>query len=85
MIENLYKNCKDLIDKSELYAVFISNDSRKVPIYNQKASKNDDPVVWVIALQMNFNVFNIYRFDLRIIMSLLFIMTKNQNQLMYMT
>jgi hypothetical protein len=46
MIANLYKNCKD-IDKTELYAVFISNDSRKVPIYHQKASKNDDPVVWV--------------------------------------
>lgn len=60
--ENVYLLCKELIRAgladpagTDLYAVFISNEEKKVPLWYQKASRtNDGFVLWdyhVICIQ----------------------------------
>uniref|UniRef100_A0ACD5TH35 Uncharacterized protein n=1 Tax=Avena sativa TaxID=4498 RepID=A0ACD5TH35_AVESA len=64
--ENVYLLCKELIRAgladpvgTDLYAVFISNEEKKVPLWYQKASRNDDGfVLWdyhVICIQSRRN------------------------------
>ncbi|CAF0810619.1 unnamed protein product [Brachionus calyciflorus] len=70
--ENVWKLLKGLLDKQDrddLYAVFISNKNRSVPIWCQKASeKRSRPVVWdyhVIAIHKDMSLLksNVYDFD----------------------
>ncbi|KAM3410215.1 hypothetical protein ACQJBY_002435 [Aegilops geniculata] len=60
--ENVYLLCKELIKAgladpagNDLYAVFISNEEKKIPLWYQKASRtNDGFVLWdyhVICIQ----------------------------------
>ncbi|VAH06966.1 unnamed protein product [Triticum turgidum subsp. durum] len=60
--ENVYLLCKELIRAgladpagNDLYAVFISNEEKKIPLWYQKASRtNDGFVLWdyhVICIQ----------------------------------
>ncbi|KAK9123209.1 hypothetical protein Sjap_012811 [Stephania japonica] len=62
--ENVYQLCKKLgsigeadADGSDLFVVFISNDSKKVPLWHQKASKQVDGfIIWdyhVVCIQKN--------------------------------
>ncbi|RNA36912.1 N-terminal glutamine amidohydrolase [Brachionus plicatilis] len=68
--ENIWKFSKFLLDKndqSDLYAVFISNKNRMVPIWCQKAANDiKNPVIWdyhVIAIQRSIDKTNVYDFD----------------------
>ncbi|CAM0955728.1 unnamed protein product [Alopecurus aequalis] len=64
--ENVYLLCKELIRSgladpagTDIYAVFISNEEKKVPLWYQKASRSDDGfVLWdyhVICIQSRRN------------------------------
>ncbi|XP_062343344.1 protein N-terminal glutamine amidohydrolase [Osmerus eperlanus] len=49
--ENVWKLCEHIRTQSqtplqEVYSVFISNDRKMVPLWKQKSSKEDEPVVW---------------------------------------
>ncbi|XP_020688468.1 protein N-terminal glutamine amidohydrolase isoform X1 [Dendrobium catenatum] len=61
--ENVYLLCKKLVmlgvaapTVRDLFVVFISNDDKKIPLWNQKASKSSDKlVIWdyhVICIQI---------------------------------
>uniref|UniRef100_A0A674EV96 Protein N-terminal glutamine amidohydrolase n=1 Tax=Salmo trutta TaxID=8032 RepID=A0A674EV96_SALTR len=50
--ENVWKLCEHAktqtqIHLDEVYAVFISNERKMIPIWKQKSSRGDEPVVWV--------------------------------------
>ena len=73
--ENVWLMCKNILDNSPDYlpntsALFISNPSRTVPLWEQKSqSEKDNPVVWdyhVILLQGYWNneVLSYFIFDL---------------------
>lgn len=60
--ENVWKLCEYIKDQEtcpvdEVYAVFISNEKRTIPIWKQKASRGgDEPVIWdyhVVLLHVN--------------------------------
>ncbi|XP_073678008.1 protein N-terminal glutamine amidohydrolase [Garra rufa] len=59
--ENVWKLCEHVKDQGtcsldEVYAVFISNDRKMIPIWKQKSSRGDEPVIWdyhVILLHVN--------------------------------
>ncbi|XP_010871476.1 protein N-terminal glutamine amidohydrolase [Esox lucius] len=59
--ENVWKLCEHIstqtqVSLDEVYAAFISNERRKVPIWKQKSSRGCEPVVWdyhVILLHQN--------------------------------
>ncbi|KAL0961942.1 hypothetical protein UPYG_G00333720 [Umbra pygmaea] len=49
--ENVWKLCEQIqtqtqISLDEMYAVFISNEKRTIPIWKQKSSREGQPVVW---------------------------------------
>lgn len=49
--ENVWKLCEYIRDKGtcpldEVYAIFISNERRMIPIWKQKSSRGDQPVIW---------------------------------------
>ncbi|XP_040288541.1 protein N-terminal glutamine amidohydrolase [Bufo bufo] len=49
--ENVWKLCEYIRDRprhplEELYAVFLSNENRTIPIWKQQAGKGEDPVIW---------------------------------------
>ncbi|XP_051948761.1 protein N-terminal glutamine amidohydrolase [Xyrauchen texanus] len=49
--ENVWKMCEFAKDQGtcplgEVYAVFISNDRKMIPIWKQKSSRGDKPVIW---------------------------------------
>ncbi|XP_070604361.1 protein N-terminal glutamine amidohydrolase isoform X2 [Erythrolamprus reginae] len=49
--ENIWKLCEHIRSKNqcpieEFYAVFISNDKKKVPLWKQQAGYGDQPVIW---------------------------------------
>ncbi|XP_018980764.2 protein N-terminal glutamine amidohydrolase isoform X1 [Cyprinus carpio] len=59
--ENIWKLCEHVKDQGtcsldEVYAVFISNERKMIPIWKQKSSRGDQPVIWdyhVILLHVN--------------------------------
>ncbi|XP_020360564.1 protein N-terminal glutamine amidohydrolase isoform X1 [Oncorhynchus kisutch] len=59
--ENVWKLCEHIktqtqIHLDEVYAVFISNERRMIPIWKQRSSRGDEPVVWdyhVVLLHQN--------------------------------
>ncbi|KAL6456957.1 hypothetical protein MHYP_G00339200 [Metynnis hypsauchen] len=59
--ENVWKLCEYIKDQQtcptdEVYAVFISNERRTIPIWKQKSSRGDEPVIWdyhVVLLHLN--------------------------------
>ncbi|KAG7458010.1 hypothetical protein MATL_G00233230 [Megalops atlanticus] len=69
--ENIWKLCEHIkIHKEDsidhIYAVFISNEKRMVPIWRQKSSRGDEPVIWdyhVILLHKSQSE-QIYIYDL---------------------
>lgn len=49
--ENVWKLCEYIKNQrhcplEEVYAVFISNERKKIPIWKQKSSRGDEPVIW---------------------------------------
>ncbi|XP_043073065.1 protein N-terminal glutamine amidohydrolase [Puntigrus tetrazona] len=49
--ENVWKLCEYVKDQGtcsldEVYAVFISNERKTIPIWKQKSSRGDQPVIW---------------------------------------
>uniref|UniRef100_A0A673KD84 Protein N-terminal glutamine amidohydrolase n=1 Tax=Sinocyclocheilus rhinocerous TaxID=307959 RepID=A0A673KD84_9TELE len=49
-----WKMCEYVKDQGtcsldEVYAVFISNERKMIPIWKQKSSRADQPVIWVRA------------------------------------
>lgn len=68
--ENVWKLCEHIKNQTqtpldEVYAVFISNEKRKIPLWKQKSSRGDEPVVWdyhVILVHQNQQSF-IYDLD----------------------
>lgn len=49
--ENVWKLCEHIMIQKqfhleEVYAVFISNDRKMVPIWKQKSNSGDEPVLW---------------------------------------
>ncbi|TRY84327.1 hypothetical protein DNTS_025434 [Danionella cerebrum] len=56
--ENVWKLCEYIKNHStcsldEVYAVFISNERKMIPIWKQKSSRGDEPVIWVGTIQCN--------------------------------
>lgn len=58
--ENVYKLCQEVTAKhlaeiQKCYVVFISNSSRTVPLWKQKAGKDEDRlVIWVSIMCILF-------------------------------
>lgn len=58
--ENVYKLCQEVAAKhlaeiQKCYVVFISNSSRTVPLWKQKAGKDEDRlVIWVSIMCILF-------------------------------
>ncbi|XP_034400411.1 protein N-terminal glutamine amidohydrolase-like isoform X2 [Cyclopterus lumpus] len=61
--ENVWKLCEFVRTEKtppldELFAVFISNENRMVPLWKQKSGRGDHPVIWdyhVVLLQIRLN------------------------------
>ncbi|XP_048084884.1 protein N-terminal glutamine amidohydrolase isoform X1 [Alosa alosa] len=69
--ENIWKLCEHIKAQhqhciQDVYAVFISNERRMVPIWKQKSSHGDQPVVWDyhVILLHNWNSGESYIYDL---------------------
>ncbi|CAB1350848.1 unnamed protein product, partial [Coregonus sp. 'balchen'] len=51
---NVWKLCEHIktqtqIPLNEVYAVFISNERRMIPMWKHKSSRGDEPVVWILS------------------------------------
>ncbi|XP_056335842.1 protein N-terminal glutamine amidohydrolase [Danio aesculapii] len=49
--ENVWKLCENIKNQrycplEEVYAVFISNERKKIPIWKQRSGRGDEPVIW---------------------------------------
>ncbi|KAF5908538.1 protein N-terminal glutamine amidohydrolase [Clarias magur] len=59
--ENVWKLCEHIQSQGtcsldEVYAVFISNENKSIPIWRQKSSRGSEPVIWdyhVVLLHFN--------------------------------
>lgn len=65
--ENVYKLCQDVQQKhpneiNKCFVVFVSNSSRTVPLWRQRAGKDEDKlVIWVkYSFQIKFNLKNAF-------------------------
>ncbi|XP_039599139.1 protein N-terminal glutamine amidohydrolase-like [Polypterus senegalus] len=69
--ENIWKLCRHIALQKpcpieEVYAIFISNESRMIPLWKQKSSRGDNPVIWdyhVVLLHTSNSGCYIYDLD----------------------
>lgn len=67
--ENIYhlvKSLRNVPDLGDIYAVFISNGTRSIPIWSQKTAQSDQPVIWdyhVICVAKSSNDWLVFDFD----------------------
>ncbi|XP_028673055.1 protein N-terminal glutamine amidohydrolase [Erpetoichthys calabaricus] len=69
--ENIWKLCRHIALQKpcpieEVYVIFISNESRMIPLWKQKSSRGGNPVIWdyhVILLHTSHSGCHIYDLD----------------------